>query len=210
MDEGMFMFQFEYTSPAKVTVEETSQGVAIIQGTLLSEGISRNGNLYTVEEMEYIAHQGEGIPIYVGTMTKADPNTGIMCKNMHANVNDNKVGEIIRTAFDSLSRRIKFWAKIYNTESYPDIIEKVKSGWGVSIGGLATKAKHIFDGISNKIVTKIMGLQLNHVQLLAPSVVRGQDTAQVENVQVQESMIFYEMPRRKTIEIKKGLGINIK
>lgn len=208
MEEGMFMFPFEYISPAQVSIEESAVGVAIISGTLLSEGISRNGNLYTVEEMEHIAHQGEGIPIYVGTKTGFDQNTGLRCKNLHDRKEDNCVGEIMRTVFDPISRKIKFWAKIFNTEKYPDLIEKVKtSGWGVSIGGIATKAKHIIDGITNKIVTKIMGLELNHVQLLAPNEVRGMDSARVENVQVQESMIFYEMPKRRTFEVKKGLGI---
>lgn len=207
IEEGLVMFQFEYISPTKINVEETSHGVAIIEGTLLAEGISRNGNLYTVEEMEKIAKEAEGIPIYTGTTIKPDPNTGIVCKNMHANISKNKVGRIIRAVFESASRKIKFWAEIVNTDTFPNLIKQIRNGWGISIGGIATKAKQLIDGISGKIVTKIMGLKLQHVQLLAPSVVRGQDAARVENVQIQETMIFYQMPKRRVIDVTLGVGM---
>ena len=48
-----------------------------------------------------------------------------------------------------------------------------------------------------------MGLQLNHVQLLAPNVIRGMDSAQVEGVQIQESMIFGEEFKEPSVRIVK-------
>lgn len=198
----MIMFPFEYISPTHVSIEESYHGVAIITGTLLAEGISRNGNLYTVEEMANIAPQAEGMPVYVGTIEGIDPNTGLKVKGIHANLEENRVGRIIRAIFDPIARKIKFWAEIVNTATHSDIIQKIKEGWGISIGGIATNAKYALDKIANRIVTKIMGLQLNHVQLLAPNVIRGMDSAQVEDVQIQESMLFYEF-KEPTVQIVK-------
>jgi len=204
--EETMVFSFEFISPTKIVLEETARGVAIISGTLLSEGISRNGNLYTIEEIEHIAKQGEDQPIYTGTMTKIDPNTGLLCKNLHANIEQKKIGRIIRTWLEG--RKIKFLAEIVNTLEFPDIVNKVKTGWGISIGGVATKAKQLWDKISNRIITKIKDLTLQHVQLLEPQVSRGQETAQVETVKVQETMVFYQMPKRRIIEVTLGLGIS--
>ena len=201
----MVMFPFEFISPTEISIEESAQGVAIITGTLLREGTSKNGNLYTIEEMQRIADQAEGIPIYVGTMTKRDPNLGIMRKGMHANIIKHRVGKIIRAVFNKAKRVIKYWAELVNTKIHPKIIEEVKAGWGVSIGGLATKAKIVLDSFG-RILTKVLGLKLNHVQLLPPNAIRGQDEAQVTGVEIQESMIFYEpiVPKRRIVEVEIG------
>lgn len=198
-------FPFEYISPAVIQIEESSTGVAIMNGTLLAEGISRNGNIYTIEEMKKIADQAIGMPIYVGTMAKVDSNFGIRRKGMHANIDIHKVGKIIRAVFDAVSRKIKYWAELVNTENHPHIIEEVKQGWGVSIGGVATKARIIIDQFG-RLLTKVLGMKLSHVQLLPPNVIRGQDAAKVEGVEIQESMIFYDYQEPK-INIRK---INIK
>jgi len=76
--EEEMTFPFEFTSPVSITLEETKKGVAIITGTLIKEGVSKNGNIYTIEQLEEIAKQAEGIPIYYGVMTKRDPNTGLL------------------------------------------------------------------------------------------------------------------------------------
>jgi hypothetical protein len=191
MNEGMLKegMYFDYISP--FVVEETSQGKATISGTLLAEGITGNNHLYTVEEMENIAPQVEGMPIYYGTMTKLDPNTNIIKRNMHANIDDNRIGQMIKAWFDATIKRIKYIAEIFNTAKFPDIVSMVKKGWGVSIGGIATRAYTVLETLSGRILTKISGLKLNHVQLVAPSVKRGQEEAQVEDVEVQETMIMY-------------------
>ena len=207
--EQMVMFPFEYISPTVVTIEESSTGVAIISGTLLREGRSKNGNLYTIDEMENYADQAVGLPLYVGTMRKVDPNFGIARSNMHANIEENKVGKIIKTVFSKAERIIKFWAELVNTVKFPDIISKVKAGWGVSIGGIATKAKLMIEE-TGRIVTKVLGLVLSHVQLLAPDKIRGQEDAMVEHIEIQESMIFYEPVGEEVsidkIHLKSGIG----
>lgn len=202
-------FDFEFTSPVFVEVEESGTGVAMISGTLLAEGMSRNGNLYTVDEMENIAKTVKGAPIYFGTMTKMDSNTGLLTKNMHANVEPNLVGRIMECFYDKIAKKIKFIAHILNTEKYPHLVEEVKHGWGVSIGGKGI-GRTLID-MAGRLITKILGLRVSHVQLLAPDVPRGQDAAQVESKEikeVQESMlIVVEEKENESINIHLGHGI---
>lgn len=188
-------FSFEFTSPFEIQLEETlKDGVAVIGGTLLAEGTSANGNIYEFEKMEEIAESARGADIYFGTMTKTDPNTGLKVKNAHANVIPNKVGQIMETWVDKIGKKIKFIANIVNTPNFPHLVEEVKKGWGVSIGGKGLA--QTFIDAAGKIFHKIVSLAVNHVQLLSPDTPRGQNEAQVETSQpkeVQESMLFYDI-----------------
>ena len=208
MIEEEMNFPYEFISPIDIDIEETTIGVAMIKGTLLAEGISRNKNYYTIDVMEEIAKSAEGKPIYVGIMRKPHPDTGVMLKSAHANIEENYVGRIIQTFVDKVARKIKFIASIVNTEKFPKLIEEVKQGWGVSIGGQAN-ARWVLDSLK-RTVMKILGMTVTHVQLIAPEVVRGQDEAQVEDVEpceIEETMMFYEVPEIKIVKIKLGHGI---
>ena len=66
----LFSFDFQ-TSVSKVT--ETSKGKAIVKGTLLIEGVSRNGNVYTIEEMKTIAQRTVGVPNFLRNNHKDKP-----------------------------------------------------------------------------------------------------------------------------------------
>lgn len=205
-------FQFEFTSPMFIDLEETNIGVAIIRGTLLAEGISKNGNLYTFDQLQHIAETAEGVPIYYGTTTKLNPNTGILTDNMHNNLGENIVGKIMKTWVDAVDRKIKFIAQLVANANFPNLIEQVKKGWGVSIGGKGT-ARFIVDSLK-RVVTKIIGLTVNHVQLLSPDTSRGQEQAQIEEINrdVQESMMFHNLPKAKIditeIHIGEGTSVN--
>ena len=205
--EGM-SFDFEFVSPVAIDVEETEQGVAVIRGTLLSEGVTGNGHLYTLDEMENIARQAEGVDIFYGTMLKFEESIGMYQKNAHADINENKVGRIMKTIFDRVARKISFIAQIMNTDKYPDLISRVKKGWGVSVGGKG-KGRFLLDSLG-RLVTQVCGMQVKHVALLDPHTPRGQESAQVESdpfdKEFQESMTFYELPASKIIVIKAGLG----
>jgi len=202
--QEMRMFPFEFIAPVEVDIEETAHGVAIIRGTLLAEGLSRNGNLYTISEMKEIAKQAEGMPIFVGTMTKMDPTSGIVKKNMHRDVEKHRVGRILKAWFHKVSRTIKYIAELVNSSVHPKIIQEVKVGWGVSIGGVAHKAKLVLDNFG-RLLTKILGMKLNHIQLLPPHVITGQEEAKVEEVTVQESMIIKEPIMTLCCDIEKGI-----
>jgi hypothetical protein len=197
----------------EVDIAETAIGVAIIKGTLLSEGISRNGNLYTLDQMEKIAKTAEGAPIYFGTAPKEV--NGVCVKNAHANLGLNLVGQIMQTFLDPIEKKIRFIAKIFSTEQFPHLVEEVAQGWGVSIGGKGL-AKFVLDSLG-RVLTKIFNLTVNHVQLLRPETPRGQDSAQIENIQpkeIQESMMFYEMPKPdfkiRGIEAREGDSVTFR
>jgi hypothetical protein len=161
----------------------------MITGTLLAEGLSGNDNLYTIEEMENIAQTARGVPIFYGTTTKVNPNTGQMTANMHRNYEGFKVGEITETWLDKAARKVKFRANLISNPNIPNLIDEIKKGWGVSIGGKGLCQK--FVDAAGRVIRKIFGLVVNHVQLLAPSIPRGQDAAQVEGVEqgeIEESL----------------------
>lgn len=202
--QEMRMFPFEFIAPLVVDVEETAHGVAIIKGTLLAEGVSRNGNVYTIAEMKKIAAQAVGMPMYVGTMTKMDPISGITKKHMHRDVKEHRVGRILEAWFHKASRTIKYVAELINTTIHPKIIQEVKIGWGVSIGGVAHKAQIILDQFG-RILTKILGMKLDHIQLLPPTVITGQGEAKVEEMTVQETMAIMQPMMTLCCDIEKGI-----
>jgi len=187
------IFPFEFTSPVELIIEEslaTKAGVAMISGVLLREGVSKNKNLYTISEMPEIAKRTIGKPIYYGTMIKRDNLTGILKKDAHADITKNRIGKIIDTVFDKANRLIRFIAEIVNTPTFPHIVEEVKAGWGISIGGIANKAKLIVDE-ARRILIKVLDLDVQHVQLLPPNKTAGIVGAEVKNVEIQESMIIW-------------------
>lgn len=205
-DEGFMVFPFNFISPVNIEIEEVSQGVALIKGILLVEGISRNKNLYTIEEMESIAERTIGVPIHFGVTTKINPNTGLLTKNLHDDSNESQVGKILQTFLDKINRKITFIGEVVNTEQFPDLISKIRKGWGISVGGFVTKANYVVDKIKG-IVLKIKDLIVEHVTIVPPTIVRGQDEAQIDSVNIQETMIF-GFPE-EIIEIKIGKGVKV-
>jgi len=206
-DKTFMQFPYIFFTPVEIMVEETEHGVALIKGTLLVEGVSRNGNLYTVDEMENIAEQAKGVPIYFGVKDGINPNTGLPTKNLHADDSENKVGKIIDATLDAIKRKIYFVAEVVNTAKFPDITKRIRAGWGVSIGGFVTKAKYVLNA-AKKVCLQIQNMVVEHVALVDPTVIRGQDEAQVENVRVQECMVFEDVPQIHLV-IKSGRGVRI-
>jgi hypothetical protein len=191
IEEQMVIFPFEFNAPTEIEIEESGKGTAIIRGIMLREGVSTNGNIYTIPEMKSIAVQAEGMPIYVGTATKFDPNVGVRRNNMHANFDENKIGKIISAIFDPIKRVVRYVAEIFNTATHPRVIEEVKAGWGVSIAGTAN-AQVVIDK-SRKVLYRITGMIFKSLQLLAPKVKLGQDEARISDVEIQETMIIDEV-----------------
>jgi hypothetical protein len=201
-----------FLSTSPVRIEESLNGLygdstkLQISGTMLTEGISRNGNLYSIEELQNIASQASGKPIYFGTMSGISPNTGLFTKNLHADVADNLVGRI-RNAYVTLrdgKKLIQFFGEVWNTSKFPDLVKRVKSGFGISIGGFVQEAKYILNDVGRKLL-KIKNLLLDHICLIEPSVVRGQDDAKVETVKVQETMIFTHNNKMLTDKMLKAI-----
>jgi hypothetical protein len=182
-----FNSNFVFQSP--ITVTETKGTKTLIKGTLLSEGLSKNGRLYTIETLAELDNLKD-IPIYVGTgkNNKHTKASGI-------------IGKIVKTIFDKVARKVRFIAEITNKA----IAETVKSGWGISVGGKG-KGEILLDSLG-KLITHVKHLFLEHVQLLLPTTQRGQESAKVEVV-VNETMTFSNYPRiskNQIISIVKAL-----
>lgn len=177
-----------------------------ISGILLKEGVSRNGNLYTVQELRNIAAQARDLPIYVGVMRKLDPNSGTYRSGMHANLEKNRVGEIRQAYFDELRRLVRFEGFIQNTKTHPKIVQKVKRGWGISIGGIAHKTQIVINE-AKRALFKIKDMVLSHIQLLQPWVKCGVEGAEIDYVEIQESMTFQprKLDQRRIKSIVKAL-----
>jgi hypothetical protein len=109
-----------------------------------------------------------------------------------------------------VKRKIKFWAEIVNTAKFPTLIQEVKKGWGVSIGGMAHGARWVFKkfGKVRKLVLDIRDMVVNHVQLIPPTTVRGQKEAKVESVAIQETMLF-AFVTKINITVKDGSGVKV-
>jgi len=163
---------FSFTSPIEIEAQTVKR--AIIKGVLLAEGISRNGNLYTISEMKKIAESAAGVRIEIG----------LTWKGKHAR--SASVGKIIRAWLDKQARKIYFVAEIWGS-----IARKVKKGWGISIDGVAKQASYVVME-SGRIVTKIKGLILAKVQLFNLGVrgKTGVPSAKVTDVKIEESMRF--------------------
>jgi len=161
---------FSFKSP--IEIEASTGKRAIIRGVLLAEGVSRNGNLYTISEMAHIAETVVDAPIEVG----------INYRGKHAR--SPRVGKIVRAWLDKAKRKIFFVAEVWGS-----VARKVKQGWGVSIDGIAKNASYVVME-SGRIVTKIRDLVLRKVQLIGRQVKTGVPSAKVTSVEIQETMQF--------------------
>ncbi|NWG11186.1 hypothetical protein HXY33_05500 [Candidatus Bathyarchaeota archaeon] len=168
---------FQWQSP--IQVERATNSSYIITGTLLAEGVSRNGNLYEFEEFRTIAESALGKPLYYGTTTTYDAKTGRFKFNAHDH-NNKPIGKIIKTWIEG--NKIKFKARVDAAYAF------IRSGFGVSIGGKGL-AQYLLDG-AGRIINKMTNLIIDHVQILSPQTIKGIDAAKVEDVIVQESMII--------------------
>jgi len=170
------ILRFQFNSRVK-TIEE-SKGQTFIEGCLISEGKSENGNDYSFESLRTIAKSAISAPLYFG----------VDSRNRH--VKGEPIGRIVKTWFNKRFGRVNFRALI----SSKKIAETVKEGFGLSIGGTAN-AKNFIDNFG-RICQKIFSLTIEHVQLLSPLVHRGVQSAVVSKV-INETMIFSSSATRK-------------
>jgi hypothetical protein len=210
MSEEM-SFGFEFSSP--ITVQEIKEAVegspskAIITGTLIAEGVTKNGNLYTIEEIEHIAREMVGKDVYFGIIKDSFVN-GMPTKQKHADNAEDMIGKVISTSVDKEKGKAYYVAEIMNTVKNTDIVSKIKTGWGNSIGGFVAKAHYVFDKFG-KLCMKIKDMIVDHLCIIPPSIVRGQDIAKIESIQVQEVMNFVDVPSVPE-PIMPPLDVNIK
>lgn len=181
-----YKFDFRITGPLEV--EEAFANRALLKGVFLKlKKVTKNGREYQIEEGESIAKGLVGMPVYFGT----DPLT-----NKHVRDSDHLVGRVIKAVFDKAKKVIRGVIEVWNTSTFPNLIESIKKGWGFSIGG---KAKDLIPtGTLNSLgraIVKVIGMKPNHLQLLKPEVPRGQQEARVTEVEtVEETYTFDPCP----------------
>lgn len=190
-------WNIEFTVTGPLDIEESLVDRAVLNGVFLKlDSVSKNGNEYQVEEGEQIASWLQGMPVFYGTTAVFNPETGMLELNRHAKGVPFTVGRVIKTIFDKMNKIVKGSIEVWNTKDFPDLVSRIKKGWGFSIGGKA--AEKVSTGLVNEIgkeIKKIFGMKPNHLQLLEPTTPRGQDDAKVDDIiPVEESLSFTPCP----------------
>lgn len=203
MSELGYEYDFVVVGPLEVeetlTVQQGGKNVpvkAILSGTFLKlANITANGREYLSEEGGTIAASLIGMPVYFGAKFGIDP-ISLKVGFKHLKKARNMVGRVVRSIFDKAKNLIKGAVEVWNTPVFPNLISKIKKGWGFSIGG---RVRNFLDtGKINEYgnaVKRAIGMVANHMQLLAPQIPRGQQAAQVEDVKaVEETVMFNPCP----------------
>lgn len=177
---------------SRLTIEETSKRKAIVSGILATTGISRNGWFYDLESLKEIAETSIGKPVFFGIKKFGyDRSTGLIIRNLHDDSEENRIGRIIKTVLNRKQRIVKFFAEVWNTKKFPNIVQKIKQGFGVSIKGTCHDAKLLIEKAKQKIF-QIRDMLIQSVQIFNPQHAKaGIAKAKVESIEVQESMMFF-------------------
>jgi len=171
---------FIFTSP--ISVQE-SEGKTLISGTLICEGISRNGNQYTLPILRSIAQQSVGKPLIYGVDEHGKHLT-----------HGETVGKIIKTVFDKLAKKVRFIAEV--TSNW--LKNAIKPyDFGVSIDGQTTDVDVVQK--FGKAILRLKDIIIKHIQIVPLKFAKlGIPEATISDVRhVTETMTF--MTSRKRI-----------
>jgi len=181
------IIEFNFTSP--LVVEETTRDFVMVEATLLNEGVSKNGHLYTVQETDFVnvAKTAVGKPIYFGTNVfgehAAPPIRGTFLQRHSGTFSEVKpIGKIVKAWFESHGRKVKAKLKIWE----PSLINRIREGFKVSVRGIFNKFRQVLFGGRKAI--QIIGLKIRDIQLLNPSTTAGVSGAKVDKV-LEESLV---------------------
>lgn len=190
-------FTFTITSPID-TFEALGPTKLLLRGIFIRLNIpTRNGRIYQVEEGEQIANDLLGKDLYIG----AD------IKGLHKLDERHKIGRVVESVCDKVKEIITGAVEVWNTIDFPDLISKIKEGWGFSIGGKIKDFK--FLGKLNERLLPIIraiGMKATHLQLLEPQEKRGDTMAMVsEVIPVMESLEIDPIPVMEAEMLKEVL-----
>lgn len=182
------VIEFNFISP--LVVEETTKDYVMVEATLLNEGVSRNGHLYTVQETDFtnVAKTAVGKPIYYGTNIfgehKAPPIKGTFLQRHSGTFSEVRpVGKIVKAWFEARGRKVKAKLKIWE----PTLINRIREGFKVSVRGIFNKFRKVLFG--GRKALQIIGLKIKDVQLLKPSATVGVSGAKVDKVLEESAMV---------------------
>jgi len=186
------MFEFTFKSP--LILEESFKDYVMVEATLLTEGRSTHGFLYTVPDADFnlVAESAVDKNVYFGVdvfgQHKApSANKGEVWLQSHndsvSGDNVEPVGKIVKSWFDRLARRVKAKIKIWDTS----LMSKIRKGFKISIRGLFDKFKDVFH--NGQLSRKVFGLRIKDVQIVPPEKGVGVKGAKVEKI-LEETMDF--------------------
>jgi len=180
--------EFYFTSP--LILEETAKDYVMAEVTLLTEGLSKKGYLYTVADADFnlVTRTALNKPIYYGTNIVGEHSApkikGIFLKSHSGIFSDaSPVGKVVKTWFDSVARKVKAKIKIWDK----DLVHRIKEGFKISIRGIFDSFKRVLHKGRNAI--KPLGLRIKDIQLLEPTTTVGVSGAKVEKI-LEETMSF--------------------
>lgn len=176
--------RIDVTFQAPFVIEETvSKDFIVVKGCLLAEGMTGNGHYYSFPEIKKIAKDLVGKSVRFGSTIKGK----------HFKKKIYEVGRVIETWVDTVKKRIIGRVKVWNTKHYPKIIETIQfygKAMGFSIGGdakglvpILKNGLPILINTGHGFVAKIVGMIVDHLQIVPPNVPRGQQSAKVLNIE---------------------------
>jgi len=188
-------YRFIVTGPLQVEETIGNSRVLLTGDFLKLNSPTGNGREYQTDEGPQIALNLLGMPVYYGAKIGFDP---ALLKMGYKHLKDkaDQVGRVVKTVFDKVGKIIRGTVEIFNTEKNPNVVSEVGPGWGFSIGGIVDKflPTGTINSFGNPIV-KAIGMIANHLQLLRPTVPRGQEAAKVHGVElVEETLMFDPCP----------------
>ena len=179
----MTEYSFIITSPIEV-YETLGPSKMRLTGTFIRLNMpTENGRIYQVQESEQIMKDLTGKAVYIHGNKKGE----------HILNDSNLIGKVINVFLKN--DIIKGVVEVWNNSNFPNIISKIKEGWGFSIGG--TVQKFIKTGrLNHKLrpIVHAIGLRANQLQLLEPTEKRGDKQAMVEGV----------IPIMETFQVSEG------
>jgi len=180
--------QFIFESP--LILEETAPEFVMVEATLLTEGVSEKGYLYTVDDADFglVAETAVNKSVYYGQTIfgehKAPRLKGQRLKD-HSGMFSNKppVGKVVRSWFDKKLRKVKAKLKIWDK----DLVKRIKRGFKVSIRGIFNTFQNVIH--RGREAIKVIGLKIKDIQLVEPDVEVGVKGAKIEHI-LEETMSF--------------------
>jgi hypothetical protein len=168
-------------------VLEATEGKPLrIAGVAMTAGMSRNHNVYTVEELQTFAPKLTGSPLYLE----------------HVTVN-NAIGKVTNCFFDAQTKSLLYEAEIYD----PTIAEKIRNGLiqHVSVGADydTLDSANVPHGLHNAEMSLVAvpGIPETNIQVLE-SLRKGVESLQEKDIEIVAEKVATKIGEKNIIEIE--------
>lgn len=203
----MQTFTVTFKGPFEIEETETKDFI-VLKGCFLAEGLTKNGHYYEFDELKRIAKDIIGKPVNWGARLAETGGFKHLKEKVH------QIGEVIEAWVDEAKKKIIGRVKVWNTSTFPRIVETIKKfgkAMGFSIGGKAKWLQPIMkNGLpvltetGHGFLGKVIGMQVEHLQIIPPEIPRGQEQAKVEDL--EETLQKIELvPIQETLNVNATL-----